>query len=41
MKPSDAYREEGFKRFGNLMRNVSEQTIASLAFMSMQRSTQA
>lgn len=41
MKPSDAYREEGFKRFNYLMNNVSEQTVASLILMSTQRSAQA
>ncbi|NCB33490.1 MAG: preprotein translocase subunit SecA [Erysipelotrichia bacterium] len=30
MKPSDAYREEGYKRFNYLLNNVSEQTIAAL-----------
>jgi preprotein translocase subunit SecA len=38
MKPADAYREEGYKRFNNLMHNVSEQTVA--AMMQASKATQ-
>ncbi len=36
-KPADAYREDGFMRFENMMKNIGEQTICALLQMSEER----
>ena len=30
IKPEDAYKEEGYERFGNMMSNIREQTVMAL-----------
>jgi preprotein translocase subunit SecA len=30
IKPEDAYKEEGYERFGNMMSNIREQSVVAL-----------
>ena len=35
IKPEDAYKEEGYERFGNMMSNIREQTVLALMNLNL------
>ena len=37
IKPEDAYREEGYQRFANMMANITDQVVLSLIHLSIQQ----